>query len=173
MSVPAAYLAPWTAPGLAVQAVLLLGLMLGILAGRHQILDADVMERGLRRRFRAGLGTMTIDERQSTAGMYRPARPGDRIDAMIRIVFWVYGAVVIVGAPLGGGAGYIILTLLARWVDPGTGPDLHATAMTTLGAVAIPAIGYFMPPIWRMWRLLQRIEAEAEDENGNIELRWK
>ena len=173
LTVPAAYMVPWSAQGAAVMAPMLLGLALGLLAGRHRRLDAATHARDLRRRFRPRPGQLTIDGGQRAGLGLRPARPGDMVDRAINLAMLAYGALVLVGALTGGAAGLIVLALLTPHLpaDAGLGP--HATAMIALGTLAMPALGYMLPAFWQGWRLLRGIEAEATGPDGSLTLDWQ
>lgn len=172
VAVAAAHVPVRSAPGLAVQAPLLLGLALGLMAGRYQLLEEGAMRRSLTRRLRAADGVLEIHDRHKIDRWFRASRRGDPIDMAIRLASWAYAGLVILGAVFGGGAGLIILALLAPRMAPEAAMGLHATAMTGLGALAIPVLGYLLPALWRAWRMVRQIEAEARDTSGQIAIRW-
>jgi hypothetical protein len=173
LAVPVAYLLPWSAKGVAVMTPMLLGLALGLFAGRHRRMDAAAHSRALRRRFRPQPGRLIIDSGQRAGIGLRPSRPGDMVDRAIDLAMLAYAALVLVGALTGGAAGLIVLALVTPQIptDAVLGP--HATAMIALGTLAMPVLGYMLPAFWQGRRLLRGIEAEAIGSDGSLTCDWQ
>ena len=84
------------------------------------------------------------------------------IDWVIKLAYWAYSALVLVGMLLGGGAPLIILDILgASDVAGPSGPGVHFLAVTGLGLVALPILGYGALGFWRQWRALAQLEKSA------------
>lgn len=148
-----------------------LALIFGLLAGLHRQ-DATALQKAQQRRFRASPGLLTVHIRIASGfGMAPPARPGI-IDWLIRGAFGLYTAVIIIGAFLGGAAGLIILELIRPFVAADATLDTHATAMIGLGMIAVPPIGFILPALWRAWRGVRALEAEAAGPDGQFDMHW-
>lgn len=148
-----------------------LALILGLLAGLHRQ-DATALQKAQRRRFRVSPGLLTVHIRVASGfGMAPPARPGV-IDWLIRGVFGLYTAVIIIGAVFGGAAGMIILELIRPFIAADAALDTHATAIIGLGMIAVPPIGFILPALWRAWRGVLALEAEALTQDGLMDIQW-
>lgn len=171
LSLPVAWLQP-NDPLLAqVLGALLLVLILGMIAGLYRQ-DATALRNAQRRRFRISPGALTVHSRVASGfGMAPPAHPSV-IDWLIRGVFGLYVLIVTTGAFFGGAAGLIILELIRPFMPADAVLDLHATAMIGLGLIAVPPIGFILPALWRSWRGLATIEAEATTKDGELDIYW-
>lgn len=148
-----------------------LALILGLLAGLHRQ-DATGLWKAQQRRFRVSPGLLTVHTRIASGfGMAPPAQLG-AIDWLIRGVFGIYTAVIITGAVFGGAAGLIILKLIRPFIAADAALDMHVTAMIGLGMIAVPPIGYILPALWRAWRGVRALEAEAATQDGQMDMQW-
>ena len=91
----------------------------------------------------------------------------------MRIVFYVYAGLLLLGMALGGGAPLIILRLIDPYFVADAALSKHVSGMLGLGMVFLPLIGYYLPGLWRYWQGIRRIERQAEDENGHMVYVWK
>ncbi len=150
---------------------MVLAVLLGGLAGVWRY-DAVAHAQNLKSRYQTVAGQMVIRSRPAPHwGMQRETKTAT--DIFLQIAFGFYVLVIGLGVLMGGGSGIIILRIMQYILPAGGEIDQHATVMAGLAFVALPVMGFLLPPLWGGWRSLCIIEGQAQTESGNIDIFWQ
>lgn len=142
----------WIALGAALSAGILVGL------ARH---DPDDQKRLISRRYRPENGHLTIDPDKTGVMAMRASTGSPAIDILLKVLWWFYSGLIIVGMFLGGGAGFVLSDVLGGLLVPPPGVDMRVLIIEGVALIAIGPLGMIMPSLWRGWREVARLEKLA------------
>lgn len=139
----------WIALGAALSAGIFVGL------ARH---DPDEQKRLISRRYRPENGHLTIDAGKTGIMAMRARTGSPAIDILLKVLWWFYSGLIIVGMFLGGGAGFVLSDVLGGLLVPPPGVDMRVLIIEGVALIAIGPLGMIMPSLWRGWREVARLE---------------
>lgn len=141
-------------------AVLLAGLLIGL--ARH---DPEMQKRSIARRYTPRNGRLEMDIRKDEKMGMRDSTGLPIVDTLLKVVWWLYCALILVAMVVGGAAGYILIDLLdGRFALP---PDMDMRVMIIMGVamLGLGPLAMFMPALLLRWKEVARLEKLARQSD--------
>lgn len=141
-------------------ACLTLALTAGIIIGlaRH---DNEGLRDVIVRRFTYSEGRLVENRGVRGSLCMRPSTGSTSLDLFVKISWFVYAIVIIVGMLLGGGSAFILTTVLDGIIPRPVALDIRVIIMEIVALLAIGPLGMWLPVFWRMWRGIATLERRA------------
>lgn len=138
-------------------ACLTLALVAGIIIGllRH---DSEGMRGVLERRFTHSGGRLVADHRVRGSLCMRASTGSAPLDLFVKIAWGLYAIIIIVSMFLGGGAAFVLTSVLDGTIPRPAELDIRVIIMEIVALLAIGPLGIWLPAFWRMWRGIAALE---------------
>lgn len=142
-------------------ACLACALVAGIIIGlaRH---DKEELRRVLARRFSYRDGKLIENMRVKGSLGMRASTGSTSLDLFAKVAWGIYAVIITVGMFLGGGAAFVLGSVLDGLVPRPAELDIRVIVIEIVALLAMGPLGVWLPVFWRMWRGIMALERRTD-----------